>query len=98
MKIILAYSGGLDTSVILRWLKENYQARIIAFCADIGQDEELEGLEEKALTLAQQNASLKICAKNSPGILFFPCSKRARFMRTNIFSAPASLVRSSLSA
>src|SRR5438874_496662 len=50
MKIILAYSGGLDTSVILRWLKENYQARIIAFCADIGQDEELEGLEEKALT------------------------------------------------
>ncbi|MEY2486473.1 MAG: argininosuccinate synthase [Verrucomicrobiota bacterium] len=49
MKIILAYSGGLDTSVILRWLKENYQAEIIAFCADIGQEEELQGLEEKAL-------------------------------------------------
>src|SRR5438445_10358416 len=49
MKIVLAYSGGLDTSVILRWLKENYQAEIIAFCADIGQEEELEGLEEKAL-------------------------------------------------
>src|SRR5260370_26535835 len=49
MKIILAYSGGLDTSVILRWLKENYQAEIIAFCADVGQEEELEGLEEKAL-------------------------------------------------
>ncbi len=49
MKIILAYSGGLDTSVILHWLKENYQAEIIAFCADIGQEEELEGLEEKAL-------------------------------------------------
>src|ERR1700721_4550724 len=49
MKIILAYSGGLDTSVILRWLKENYRANIIAFCADIGQEEELEGLEEKAL-------------------------------------------------
>jgi argininosuccinate synthase len=49
MKIILAYSGGLDTSVILRWLKENYQAEIIAFCADIGQEEELLGLEEKAL-------------------------------------------------
>jgi argininosuccinate synthase len=50
MKIVLAYSGGLDTSVILCWLKENYQAEIIAFCADIGQEEELEGLEKKALT------------------------------------------------
>src|SRR6266513_4940610 len=49
MKIVLAYSGGLDTSVILRWLKENYRADIIAFCADIGQEEELAGLEEKAL-------------------------------------------------
>jgi argininosuccinate synthase len=49
MKIVLAYSGGLDTSIILRWLKENYQAEIVAFCADIGQEEELEGLETKAL-------------------------------------------------
>src|SRR5216117_1004980 len=49
MKIVLAYSGGLDTSVILRWLKENYRAQIIAFCADIGQEEELAGLEGKAL-------------------------------------------------
>jgi argininosuccinate synthase len=49
MKITFAYSGGLDTSVILRWLKENYQAEVIAFCADIGQEEELDGLEAKAL-------------------------------------------------
>jgi len=49
MKIVLAYSGGLDTSVILRWLKENNQAAVIAFCADIGQNEELTGLKEKAL-------------------------------------------------
>ena len=48
MKIVLAYSGGLDTSVILLWLKKNYDAEIIAFCADIGQEEELDGLEEKA--------------------------------------------------
>lgn len=48
MKIVLAYSGGLDTSVILGWLKQNYDAEIIAFCANIGQEEELEGLEEKA--------------------------------------------------
>jgi argininosuccinate synthase len=49
LKIVLAYSGGLDTSVILHWLKETYQAEIIAFCADIGQEEELDGLEGKAL-------------------------------------------------
>jgi argininosuccinate synthase len=50
VKIVLAYSGGLDTSVILRWLKKNYQAEVIAFCADIGQEEELDCLEKKALT------------------------------------------------
>src|ERR1700732_966954 len=49
MKIVLAYSGGLDTSVILRWLQQDYEARIIAFCADIGQKDELDGLEAKAL-------------------------------------------------
>src|SRR3954465_5086200 len=48
MKIVLAYSGGLDTSVLLAWLKDTYQAEIIAFCADVGQEEELDGLEEKA--------------------------------------------------
>ena len=46
-KIILAYSGGLDTSVILAWLKEKYSCEVIAFCADVGQKEELSGLEEK---------------------------------------------------
>jgi len=52
MKIVLAYSGGLDTSIILRWLKQSASgggAEIIAFCADIGQEEELDGLEAKAL-------------------------------------------------
>src|SRR5512140_2710303 len=48
MKIVLAYSGGLDTSVILSWLKETYDAEIVAFCANIGQEEELKGLEAKA--------------------------------------------------
>src|ERR1700747_450632 len=48
MKIVLAYSGGLDTSVLLSWIKEKYDAEMIAFCADIGQDEELKGLDKKA--------------------------------------------------
>ncbi len=49
MKIVLAYSGGLDTSVILRWLIERYGAEVIAFTADIGQGEEVEEAREKAL-------------------------------------------------
>lgn len=48
-KIVLAYSGGLDTSVMLHWLKRNYDCEIIAYCADIGQGFELEGLHSKAL-------------------------------------------------
>jgi argininosuccinate synthase len=49
-KVVLAYSGGLDTSVIVPWLKENYGCEVICFCADLGQgDFELKGLEEKAL-------------------------------------------------
>ena len=47
-RIVLAYSGGLDTSVILRWLVDRYQAEVIAFCADLGQAEELAGLDAKA--------------------------------------------------
>src|SRR5512137_297317 len=48
MKIVLAYSGGLDTSVLLSWIKEKYNAEMIAFCANIGQGEELKGLDKKA--------------------------------------------------
>jgi len=48
-KVVLAYSGGLDTSIIVTWLRENYRCEVICFTADLGQEEELDGLEEKAL-------------------------------------------------
>ncbi len=48
-KVVLAYSGGLDTSVLIPWLKENYGCEVIAVSADVGQGSELDGLEEKAL-------------------------------------------------
>ena len=49
-KVVLAYSGGLDTSIIIPWLKENYNnCEVIAVSANVGQADELEGLEEKAL-------------------------------------------------
>ncbi len=51
MKIVVAYSGGLDTSVLLKWLKDTWQAEVVAYCADVGQGgDELDGLEHKALT------------------------------------------------
>ena len=49
-KVVLAYSGGLDTSVIVPWLRNNYDGcEVICFTADLGQEEELDGLEEKAV-------------------------------------------------
>src|SRR6195256_1757576 len=48
-KVVLAYSGGLDTSVILRWLKEEYSCEVIAFCADLGQGEDLQAVKRKAI-------------------------------------------------
>ncbi|MDA8175303.1 MAG: argininosuccinate synthase [Nitrospiraceae bacterium] len=59
MKIVLAYSGGLDTSVIIKWLKEAYKADVIAFCADLGQKEELGGLDKKALATGASKAYIE---------------------------------------
>ena len=58
-KIVLAYSGGLDTSVILHWLIETYKCEVIAFAADLGQKEELFGLKEKAIATGASNVYIK---------------------------------------
>ena len=55
-KVVLAYSGGLDTSVILRWLIENYKCEVITVTADLGQPEDLAGIEEKALRTGASKA------------------------------------------
>ncbi len=55
-KVVLAYSGGLDTSVILRWLIRTYDCEVVAFCADIGQREELSGIRENALATGASDA------------------------------------------
>ena len=56
MKIVLAYSGGLDTSVAIKWLKETYNAEVIAFCADLGQGEDLNAVKKKALKTGASKA------------------------------------------
>ncbi|MFO7728760.1 MAG: argininosuccinate synthase [Desulfonatronovibrio sp.] len=55
-KVVLAYSGGLDTSVILKWIQKTYSCEVIAFTADLGQEEELTGLEGKALSTGASKA------------------------------------------
>jgi argininosuccinate synthase len=72
VKIVLAYSGGLDTSVILRWLKENYQAEIIAFCANIGQEEELDGLDAKALKTGASKCTIEDLREEFARDFIFP--------------------------
>ncbi|MCU0589134.1 MAG: argininosuccinate synthase [Syntrophobacteraceae bacterium] len=58
-KVVLAYSGGLDTSVILKWLIETYECEVVAFAADLGQAEELDGLEAKALATGAVKARIE---------------------------------------
>ena len=61
MKAVLAYSGGLDTSVIVKWFTEHFDAEVVSFCADVGQEEELRGLDKKALrTGASQHFTLDL--------------------------------------
>lgn len=72
MKIVLAYSGGLDTSVLLSWIKENYQAEMIAFCADIGQEEELRGLRQKALKTGASKLYLEDLSEEFARDFIFP--------------------------
>lgn len=58
-KVVLAYSGGLDTSVAIQWIKEEYGAEIIAYCADLGQGEDLEAVKKKALRTGASEAIIE---------------------------------------
>ncbi|MCH1434653.1 MAG: argininosuccinate synthase, partial [Acidimicrobiales bacterium] len=60
MKVVLAYSGGLDTSIILRWLQETYDADVITFTADLGQGEEVEPARAKALEMGVPEENIHI--------------------------------------
>jgi len=71
-KVVLAYSGGLDTSVILKWLIETYQCEVITFSADIGQEEELNDLEEKALTTGAKAVYIDDLAETFAKDYIFP--------------------------
>lgn len=71
-KVVLAYSGGLDTSIIVPWLRENYGCEVVCFCADIGQGEELSGLEAKALASGASKLVLKDLRHEFASDFLFP--------------------------
>ena len=75
-KIVLAYSGGLDTSVIIPWLKENYNdAEVIAVCGNVGQGKETEGLEERALKTGASKLYIEDLTEEFITDAIFPCVK-----------------------
>ena len=74
-KIVLAYSGGLDTSVIIPWLKEHYDAEVIAVCGDVGQGKETEGLEEKALKTGASKLYIADLTEEFITDAIYPCIK-----------------------
>lgn len=71
-RIVLAYSGGLDTSVGIEWLKETYNAEVIAFCADLGQGEDLTAIREKALKTGASKAYVEDLRAEFIGEYLFP--------------------------
>ncbi len=74
-KVVLAYSGGLDTSVIIPWLKENYGCEVIAVCADVGQGDELEPVREKALRSGASKVFIEDLTKDFIENYIFPTLK-----------------------
>ncbi|KUG27967.1 argininosuccinate synthase [hydrocarbon metagenome] len=71
-KVVLAYSGGLDTSVILKWIKKTYGCKVVTLTADLGQEEELDGLEEKALRTGASKAYILDLREEFAADFIFP--------------------------
>jgi argininosuccinate synthase len=74
-KVVLAYSGGLDTSVILNWLREEYRCEVIAFAADLGQGDEMDGLREKALKTGASDVYIEDIKEEFVRDFVFPALK-----------------------
>ena len=91
-KVVLAYSGGLDTSVILRWLIETYQCEVVAYCADLGQGEELIPVREKALRTGASAVHIKDLREEFVRDFIFPML-RASAVYEGIYLMGTSIAR-----
>lgn len=74
-KVVLAYSGGLDTSIIVKWLLETYKCEVICFAADVGQEEELDGLEQKAINTGASKCYIEDLREEFVRNYIFPAIK-----------------------
>lgn len=91
-KVVVAYSGGLDTSIILSWIKEHYNAEVIACCVNVGQDKELAGLKEKAIRTGASKAYIIDAQKEFVTDYIFPAIK-ANALYENRYLLGTSLAR-----
>jgi len=91
-KVVLAYSGGLDTSVIVRWLIETFDCEVIAFAADVGQKEELDGLEEKAINTGASKIYIEDLTEEFVSDFVFP-ALRANAIYEGTYLLGTSLAR-----
>ena len=86
-KVVLAYSGGLDTSVILRWLQDHYRAEVVTFTADIGQGEDIEPARAKAEMMGIKQIYIEDLREEFVRDYVFPMFRANHFMRAPIFLA-----------
>jgi len=93
-KVVLAYSGGLDTSVILRWLIETYKCEVVAYCADLGQGEELIPVREKALRTGASAVHIKDLREEFVRDFIFPML-RASAVYEGVYLMGTSIARPS---
>jgi len=92
MKIVVAYSGGLDTSILLRWLQKEYDAEVVAFCADVGQEEELKGLDKKALKTGASKCYIDDLTEEFASDFIYPMF-RANALYENLYYLGTSIAR-----
>ncbi|MBF0128318.1 MAG: argininosuccinate synthase [Magnetococcales bacterium] len=91
-KVVLAYSGGLDTSIILKWLQEHYQCEVVAFCADLGQGEELEPARQKAMNLGVREIYIEDLKEEFVRDFVFPMY-RANALYEGVYHLGTSIAR-----
>src|SRR5689334_13017817 len=93
-KVVLAYSGGLDTSIILKWLQETYRTEVVSFTADLGQGEELEPARRKALMLGikPENSFVEDLGEEFVSHYFFPMF-RAHALCEGVYLLGTSIAR-----
>ena len=82
-KVVLAYSGGLDTSVIIKWFKDEYGCDVIAFSADVGQGQELEPVREKALATGASQVYIEDLKEEFVADFVFPMLRANAFYENN---------------